>query len=313
MLKRLYFIFPKYRKELEDLITTSLINLICFDEEIVSESKEPYESFLLYLLQNGDEDLKNKLKERILKKKELIKIDYLQKANEVKLEQINVESDIIYLSDFNLHIGCPINIDIPAGDEEEKLIEIKYPNSLLYIGFNLPYYDINFHLIKYCPNINNSELANNKNEIKVQYEEHRFFYEIFSLEKTQGAKIILFIKSPGIYKALFDNKYSWFKSKLLRFRCTVLKEMNTLNMSMSPSTSNDDIKVENINKDKEDKEDEEKKEENNIENNAEDIKEGEKVEDKKSVKIAVKFGNSSNIPNIDLGEDDLNDVDEELK
>ena len=313
MLKRLYFIFPKYRKELEDLITTSLINLICFDEEIVSESKEPYESFLLYLLQNGDEDLKNKLKERILKKKELIKIDYLQKANEVKLEQINVESDIIYLSDFNLHIGCPINIDIPAGDEEEKLIEIKYPNSLLYIGFNLPYYDINFHLIKYCPNINNSELANDKNEIKVQYEEHRFFYEIFSLEKTQGAKIILFIKSPGIYKALFDNKYSWFKSKLLRFRCTVLKEMNTLNMSMSPSTSNDDIKVENINKDKEDKEDEEKKEEINIENNAEDIKEGEKVEDKKSVKIAVKFGNSSNIPNIDLGEDDLNDVDEELK
>ena len=313
MLKRLYFIFPKYRKELEDLITTSLINLICFDEEIVSESKEPYESFLLYLLQNGDEDLKNKLKERILKKKELIKIDYLQKANEVKLEQINVESDIIYLSDFNLHIGCPINIDIPAGDEEEKLIEIKYPNSLLYIGFNLPYYDINFHLIKYCPNINNSELANDKNEIKVQYEEHRFFYEIFSLEKTQGAKIILFIKSPGIYKALFDNKYSWFKSKLLRFRCTVLKEMNTLNMSMSPSTSNDDIKVENINKDKEDKEDEEKKEENNIENNAEDIKEGEKVEDKKSVKIAVKFGNSSNIPIIDLGEDDLNDVDEELK
>ena len=313
MLKRLYFIFPKYRKELEDLITTSLINLICFDEEIVSESREPYESFLLYLLQNGDEDLKNKLKERILKKKELIKIDYLQKANEVKLEQINVESDIIYLSDFNLHIGCPINIDIPAGDEEEKLIEIKYPNSLLYIGFNLPYYDINFHLIKYCPNINNSELANDKNEIKVQYEEHRFFYEIFSLEKTQGAKIILFIKSPGIYKALFDNKYSWFKSKLLRFRCTVLKEMNTLNMSMSPSTSNDDIKVENINKDKEDKEDEEKKEENNIENNAEDIKEGEKVEDKKSVKIAVKFGNSSNIPNIDLGEDDLNDVDEELK
>ena len=313
MLKRLYFIFPKYRKELEDLITTSLINLISFDEEIVSESREPYESFLLYLLQNGDEDLKNKLKERILKKKELIKIDYLQKANEVKLEQINVESDIIYLSDFNLHIGCPINIDIPAGDEEEKLIEIKYPNSLLYIGFNLPYYDINFHLIKYCPNINNSELANDKNEIKVQYEEHRFFYEIFSLEKTQGAKIILFIKSPGIYKALFDNKYSWFKSKLLRFRCTVLKEMNTLNMSMSPSTSNDDIKVENINKDKEDKEDEEKKEENNIENNAEDIKEGEKVEDKKSVKIAVKFGNSSNIPKIDLGEDDLNDVDEELK
>ena len=306
MLKRLYFIFPKYRKEIEDLIITSLVNLISFDDVVVNESKEPYESFLYYLLKNGDEDMKSKLKEKLTKKQNIIKKDYINNVNTNEIEKIFVESDIVYLSDFNLNIGCPINIEIAAGDEEQKLIEIKYPNSVLYIGFNLPYYDINFHLIKYCPNVNKDLMSNKeKAEEIVQYEEHKFFYEIFKLEKTQGAKIILFIKNPGIYKVLFDNKYSWFKAKLLRYRCTILKEMNTLNLN---SNFSDEI----INKKDEN---DENKNENNEKN--EDKKEVEDEENKKNVKIAVKFGNTTNIPNIDLGEaeEDINDndIDVELK
>ena len=304
MLKRLYFIFPKYRKEIEDLIITSLVNLMSLDDVAVNESKEPYESFLYYLLQNGDEDMKSKLKEKLTKKQNIIKKDYINNVNTNEIEKIFVESDIVYLSDFNLNIGCPINIEIAAGDEEQKLIEIKYPNSVLYIGFNLPYYDINFHLIKYCPNVNKDLMSNKeKAEEIVQYEEHKFFYEIFKLEKTQGAKIILFIKNPGIYKVLFDNKYSWFKAKLLRYRCTILKEMNTLNLN---SNFSDEI----INKKDEN---DENKNENNEKN--EDKKEGEDEENKKNVKIAVKFGNTTNIPNIDLGEaeEDINDIDVELK
>ena len=308
MLKRLYFIFPKYRKEIEDLIITSLVNLMSLDDVAVNESKEPYESFLYYLLQNGDEDMKSKLKEKLTKKQNIIKKDYINNINTNEVEKIFVESDIVYLSDFNLNIGCPINIEIAAGDEEQKLIEIKYSNSVLYIGFNLPYYDINFHLIKYCPNVNNDLMSNKeKGEEIVQYEEHKFFYEIFKLEKTQGAKIIIFIKNPGIYKVLFDNKYSWFKAKLLRYRCTILKEMNTLNLN---SNFSDEI----IKKEKKDESDENKNE-NNEKN--EDKKEGEDEENKKSVKIAVKFGNTTNIPNIDLGEaeEDINDndIDVELK
>ena len=242
ILKRLYFIFPKNRNELEDLISTSLINLVSFDDEVVKESKEIYESFLLYLLQNGEENLKTKLKDRLEKKKDKIKKDYMN-INEENLEKINVESDDIFICDFNLHIGCPTNLEILAGDEEERLIEVKYPNSILYLGFNLPYYDINFHLIKYCPNINNSLSSNEKNEQKIEYEDHQHFYEIFKLEKTQSAKIILFIRSPGIYKVIFDNKYSWFTAKIIRYRFTVLKELIGLNLSSS--NSNDEIKIEN--------------------------------------------------------------------
>ena len=307
MLKRLYFIFPKKRNELEDLITTALINLLCFNEELVMESKEPYESFLIYLLENGEENIKQKLKDRLEKKKDIIKTDYLKIINKNKIEKINVESDIIYVSDFNLNIGCPSNIEIPAGDEEERLIEVKYPNSILYIGFNLPYYDINLHLIKYCPNINNSLSSKEKNEKKVEYEDYQYFYEIFKLERIQNAKIILFIKSPGIYKVLFDNKYSWFKSKSLRYRCTILKELNGFNLS--PLTSNDEIKIEAENNDKNEKE------ENIInENKKDDIKEEENVEDKNDVKITVNSGESSSgLQDKDRDDEDLNDDEEDLK
>ena len=188
------------------------------------------------------------------------------------------------MSNFNLLIGSLTNIEIAARDEEEKLVEIKYPNSLLYLGFTLPYYDINLHIIKYCPNINNSLSTKEK---KFEYEDHQYCYEIFSLEQSTGAKIIIFIKNPGIYKILFDNKYSWFKSKLLRYRCTILKEINSFNLLTSSSLDN----IKNINKN--------------------EINEEEKNEDKSDVKIKVKFENSSNIPNIDLEEEEEQEQNED--
>ena len=300
ILKRLYFIFPKYLNEISDLIVTNLINLISFNEKIVEEYKDIFEPFLIYLIQKGEENLKNKLIERLNKIKHELKKDYLniENNNNLDLEKNNVESDIIYINNFNLNIGCPINIEISAGDEEEKIIDVKYPNSLLYIGFNLSYYDINFHLIKYCPNIDFSLMSNEKSEKKHQYEDQKFFYEIFKLDKSKGAKIILFIKNPGIYKIIFDNRYSWFNTKLIRYRCTILKELN--NLAISPYNSNDDIKLEK----KESTDDI-----NNIDNNN---KEEEKDD---NIKINVKLDNKVNEQDVNLDGDDLNTnkLDDDIK
>ena len=297
MLKRLYFIFPKYRNDLSEIIVNTLINIIKFDEKIINNIKNIFEPFLMYLLQKGEENIKNKLKENLEQKKNEIKKDYLNLDNQDLLEKIDIQSDIIYVNDFNLNIGCPTDIEIKAGYEEERLIEIKSPNCLLYIGYNLPSFDINFHLIKYCPNINNSLKSKENGEKKTQYEDHKYFYEIFKLEKSSNAKIILLVKNHGIYKIIFDNKYSWFNNKLLRYRCTIMKEFNTL--GLSTFNSNDDI-----NSDKNEIKDEK-------DNNEEDKKEDKKVEENPSnknnnVKIAVKF-NSSSATEISLDED-LNEI-----
>ena len=301
MLKRLYFIFPKYRNDLCDLITNTMINIIKFDEKIINNIKNIFEPFLVYLLQKGEENIKNKLKENLEQKKNEIKKDYLNLENNDMLEKIDIQSDIIFINDFNLNIGCPSNIEIKAGYEEERLIEIKSQNCLLYIGYNLPSFDINFHLIKYCPNINNSLKSKENGEEKTQYEDHKYFYEIFRLEKSSNAKIILLVKNPGIYKIIFDNKYSWFNNKLLRYRCTIMKEFNSL--GLSSINSNDDIKSDlKENKDKK---------ENNEEDNKEDKKIEENVENKnKNTKVTVKF-NSSSMTEISLDED-LNEIEDLL-
>ena len=303
MLKRLYFIFPKYRNDLCDLIVNTLINIIKFDEKIIDNIKDIFEPFLIYLLEKGEEKIKNKLKENLEQKKNEIKQDYLNnKENNFISDKIDIQGDIIYISDFNLNIGCPLNIEIKAGYEEERLIEIKSPNCLLYIGFNLPSYDINFHLIKYCPNINNSLKSKEKGEEKIQYEDHKYFYEIFKLEKSQNAKIILLVKNPGIYKIIFDNKYSWFKDKLLRYRCTIMKEINYL--GLSSLNSSDDIKLE--------RKESSDNNENDNENNKEDEKVEQNIENKNKVKIAVKFNNNSHAPEMNL-EEELNELEVELK
>ena len=303
ILKRLYFIFPKYINEIRDLIITNIINIISFDEKIINNYKDIFEPYILYLLQKGEEDLKNKLKERLDKKKKELKKDIFNfENNNISIDKHNVESDIIFISSFNLNIGCPINIEIAAGDEEEKLIEVKDPNSLLYIGFNLPSYDINFHLIKYCPNIDFTLMSKEKTEKKVQFEEQKYFFEVFKLDKSRGAKIILFIKNPGIYKIIFDNKYSWFNAKLLRYRCNILKELNVL--GLSSFNSNDDLNLEK-------KESEENL--NNSDINKEDIKEEKQEEKNNNVKISVKFNNKTNIEDVNLDGDDLNQLDVDIK
>ena len=303
ILKRLYFIFPKYINEIRDLIITNIINIISFDEKIINNYKDIFEPYILYLLQKGEENLKNKLKERLDKKKKELKKDIFNfENNNISIDKHNVESDIIFISSFNLNIGCPINIEIAAGDEEEKLIEVKDPNSLLYIGFNLPSYDINFHLIKYCPNIDFTLMSKEKTEKKVQFEEQKYFFEVFKLDKSRGAKIILFIKNPGIYKIIFDNKYSWFNAKLLRYRCNILKELNVL--GLSSFNSSDDLNLEK------------KESEDNLNNsdiNKEDIKEEKQEEKNNNVKISVKFNNKTNIEDVNLDGDDLNQLDVDIK
>ena len=303
ILKRLYFIFPKYINEIRDLIITNIISIISFDEKIVNNYKDIFEPYILYLLQKGEENLKNKLKERLDKKKKELKKDIFNfENNNISIDKHNVESDIIFISSFNLNIGCPINIEIAAGDEEEKLIEVKDPNSLLYIGFNLPSYDINFHLIKYCPNIDFTLMSKEKTEKKVQFEEQKYFFEVFKLDKSRGAKIILFIKNPGIYKIIFDNKYSWFNAKLLRYRCNILKELNVL--GLSSFNSSEDLNLEK-------KESEENL--NNSDINKEDIKEEKQEEKNNNVKISVKFNNKTNIEDVNLDGDDLNQLDVDIK
>ena len=244
ILKRLYFIFPKFRNEIQDLITIILVNLVSFKSEVIKgNNPEPYEMFLKYLLEQGEDKLKEKLITRLTAQKSKIEKNFLDKDNNNKIiNKKNVEYDDLYLNDFKLKVGFPMSLGLIAGAISENLIEVKYPESILYFAFNSIGLDITCHLLKYCPSIKGNNL-----EYK-QFEGQQYFYEILKLDRVEGGKIIMYVKSPGIYKVIFDNRYSWFNNKLLRFRIHVFRDEKYENMSKIEVNKN-----EKINKDDEKK------------------------------------------------------------
>ena len=211
IIKRLYFIFPQFRDKIEDLLPIILINLITFKKDQIKIQDNSYILFLRYLLIKGEKSLKEKLQTRL--NVQNLDEDTSKELKDENIDNINAEYDNIFLNEYNLRIGCPMNIEILAGYTEEKIMEINYPNSIIFISFNTVGMNITFRLLKFCPLINENE-------------GDKHFYEIFNIEKTEGSKIILYVKNPGIYKLIFDNKYSWFNAKTIRYRISIMKEMN---------------------------------------------------------------------------------------
>ena len=237
LLKKIYFIFPQYRKNIEDLIIQNLINLSIYEKKEDRLNTIECRQFLNYLLNNGEEELKKKLNE-IIEEKNYSK--NIELEENIKFDQISVEYENLNFSDFNLRIGYPNLCSIEAGDEFSKFIEIENNNSLIYIGIATNEYDINVKLFKYYPYIKN----NNNNNDNDNYNLNDYFVEIYKLERFDCSeiplKIILFCKEAGIYKLVFDNSYSWFTSKIVRYRLSILKLISDIKQDKIIDNQNSD-------------------------------------------------------------------------
>jgi len=44
---------------------------------------------------------------------------------------------------------------------------------------------------------------------------------------------VLFVKEPGTYKLIWDNTFSWFTSKTLRYRLSVLRPLSQIDLERS--------------------------------------------------------------------------------
>ena len=243
LLKKLYFLFPEYRKNIEDLITKNLINLCIYKKKEERLNTIECRLFLHYLLKNGeDEELKLKLNKVIEEKGDSINIEL---EETILYDKTIVEYENLNFSNFNLRIAYPYLSIIDAGNEYSKYIEVDNPNSLIYIGVATNNYDINVKLFKYCPNITND------NNYYDDLNDNKHFIEIYKIERIDCSeiplKIILFCKEKGIYKLVFDNSYSWFNSKTVRYRLSVLKliseNSNIKNMDNLGINENDKIEV----------------------------------------------------------------------
>lgn len=135
-------------------------------------------------------------------------------------------------------------MNIDSGKKDFKFIEITEPNSIIYIGFALLDYDINFKLQKY--NIDSKDKADSYEN---EDEDNNTFKTILCEEKINAcnipAKIVIFVPEPGIYKAIWDNTYSWMNGKKLRIRVSVLKALDNIIDNIS-NDNNSTEKVQQI-------------------------------------------------------------------
>ena len=118
ILKRIYFIFPKYRKEINEYIPI-VLNKLCQTKDqkqwnIAIGSRQ----FAYYLLVN-DKTLSTKIK------------------SSTEISPIDVNIEPINLINTELQFGFKNEVLIEQGKYFEKIIEVLYNNSLIFLEFNL--------------------------------------------------------------------------------------------------------------------------------------------------------------------------------
>ena len=196
ILRRIYFIFPKYRTNIGDKIVQSLINLSKFQGQFEWNTSLESRQFAYYLLLN-DVKLSKEIK------------------SVTAVAPYDIRYQMFLLQKTNLSIGFNNWVTVFSGKMVERKIEVMEKNTLVYISVNMTEEDddkdINIFIDKfdYEKNFWNNIL----NQVDVEFSEGL-------------RKIIIFSKEPCLYRIIFDNTDSWFANKNILYRIVYLKQSN---------------------------------------------------------------------------------------
>ena len=194
ILKKIYFSFPNYRNEIREYIPNVLNNLCQTHEQKQWNLSVGSRQFAYYLLIN-DKELNTKIKSST----EISPLD-------IKVENINL---------FNPEIDFGFNneILIDQGTFVEKIIEVLYDNSLIFILFYL-----------------DSELNGNDIDVKLYKFDYKMniWKQIFKDKefKNINNKYIIYSRESNLYKILFDNISSWITKKKIYYQITFFKPID---------------------------------------------------------------------------------------
>ena len=215
ILRRIYinfFIADKIveKKEIIDAINNCLsvvmINLCSFPKEQCEDARQ----FFQYLIENDHE--KNKdiklLLEAKMKEKEgdpLYDFDAFYENNPSPLYEG------LSLYDFDLKYGFFNSVTVPAGEVYSFYIELEKKCSVLDFGFFLNENDFTFTM---------TDITDKQPKEVMKFEKISVF--------EVPMKLTLFNSRPTIYKIEFDNSYSWFNSKEIKFKFNIFYPENEL-------------------------------------------------------------------------------------
>ena len=196
ILRRIYFIFPKYINNIGDKIIKSLSNLSKFQGQFEWNTSLESRQFAYYLLLN-DKNLSQKIK------------------SVTAVAPYDIRYQLFLMQKTNLSIGFNNWVTVFNGKMVERKIEIMKKNTLVYISVNMTEedYDKDINILVDKFDYNKSFWINILNQQDVEFSEGL-------------RKIIIFSKEPGLYRIIFDNTDSWFAHKNILFRIVYLKQVD---------------------------------------------------------------------------------------
>ena len=196
ILRRIYFIFPKYIKNIGDKIIKALSNLSKFQGQFEWNTSLESRQFAYYLLLN-DKNLSKEIK------------------SVTAVAPYDIRYQMFLMQKTNLSIGFNNWVTVFNGKMVERKIEVMKKNTLVYISVNMTEedYDKDINILVDKFDYNKNFWNNILNQVDVEFSEGL-------------RKIIIFAKEPGLYRIIFDNTDSWFANKNILFRIVYLKQVD---------------------------------------------------------------------------------------
>ena len=196
ILRRIYFIFPKYIKNIGDKIIKALSNLSKFQGQFEWNTSLESRQFAYYLLLN-DKNLSKEIK------------------SVTAVAPYDIRYQIFLMQKTNLSIGFNNWVTVFNGKMVERKIEVMEKNTMVYISVNMTEedYDKDINILVDKFDYNKNFWNNILNQVDVEFSEGL-------------RKIIIFAKEPGLYRIIFDNTDSWFANKNILFRIVYLKQVD---------------------------------------------------------------------------------------
>ena len=196
ILRRIYFIFPKYINNIGDKIIKAISNLSKFQGQFEWNTSLESRQFAYYLLLN-DKNLSQKIK------------------SVTAVAPYDIRYQMFLMQKTNLSIGFNNWVTVFNGKMVERKIEVMKKNTLVYISVNMTEedYDKDINILVDKFDYAKNFWKNILNQVDVEFSEGL-------------RKIIIFSKEPGLYRIIFDNTDSWLAHKNILFRIVYLKQVD---------------------------------------------------------------------------------------
>ncbi|CAG9310890.1 unnamed protein product [Blepharisma stoltei] len=201
LIRRLWNYYPEQRPSIYDLVIDNFKKAAPIADDRIKENAAV---FLYVILHSADVD--GEFKGRLENEKEIEALFKHEKYEETAQEIIFEAEKAVEIDQTQTHIGFPLSVMIQSGEKATRIIEVQEANSILVWGFATESYDISYSL---------SRVDLPQPEVIIEEEK-----VVCDQIPSTGVRLI---HTPGLYQFTWDNEYSWFTGKHLRFKVSLLK------------------------------------------------------------------------------------------